>query len=100
MIPLEYVGRLNWNAELGQRLKALRGKTSRRQLALRLKYLGHDCSHQNLQKVEEAKAQTVPLDLILGICKALGASIGDVLPVVQMNFPESLTIRRWRNYTK
>lgn len=93
MIPLEYVARLSWNKGLGVRLKRLRGKTSRRELAERLKTTGHECSHQNIQKIEDGHALTVPLDLVLAICEILNISLGEVLPIAHLEYPKEFTTR-------
>ncbi|MEG4807936.1 helix-turn-helix transcriptional regulator [Microcoleus sp. F8-D3] len=87
MIPLEYVARLLWSQELGERLKGFRGKTSRRELAEKLKTTGQDCSHQNLQKIEDGNAQTVPVELVLAICKVLGISLGQLIPMAHLEYP-------------
>jgi transcriptional regulator with XRE-family HTH domain len=95
MIPLEYVSRLLWSRELGERLKRLRSKVSRRELAEKLKFAGYDCSHQNLQRIEDGDAQTVSVELVLAICEILEASLGQLIPVVRLDFerPQDFTIQ-------
>jgi DNA-binding Xre family transcriptional regulator len=87
MIPLEYVARLQWNQELGEKLKQLRGKTSRRELTEKLKIAGQDCSPQNLQKIEDGDSQTVTTELILAICEILGISLGQIIPMARLEYP-------------
>lgn len=82
MIPLEYVARLAWNEDLGRRLKTLRGKTSRRILAERIKARNVGCSHQGIQQIELGQWETVDLALILIICEEIGASLNQLLPMM------------------
>ncbi|MEG5173258.1 helix-turn-helix transcriptional regulator [Microcoleus sp. B3-D7] len=91
MIPLEYVARISWTEELGARLKRLRGKTSRRALAEKLTAANYDYSHQYLQKIEDGRALTVPLDLVLAICEILEIRLGQILPVANLDYPEEFT---------
>jgi transcriptional regulator with XRE-family HTH domain len=88
MIPLESVSRLTWNKPLGEKLKYLRGKVSRRELADKLKQSGYECSHQYLQKLELGDAETVSLDLLKRICEILEIPLGQVIPVVKLELPE------------
>lgn len=88
MIPLQYISTLAWSAEMGERLKSLRGKKSRRSLSEDLKKLGYECSHQNIQRIEDGQAKAVPLDLILIICEVLGISLGELIPLTKIEYPK------------
>lgn len=92
MIPLEYVARLAWDENLGKRLKALRGKMSRRELAEKLRGRGISCSHQGIQQIELGGWETVDLNLILAMCEEFGISVGQLIPLVRVEQPDNFTI--------
>lgn len=82
MIPLDCVSRVKWNKELGEKIKGLRGKTSRRQFAENLRGKGIECSHQYIQVVEEGRVDSLDIDLLLGFCIELGISVRQIIPAI------------------
>jgi len=88
MVDLEYVSRFIWNESLGQRLKSLRGKMSRRSLAEQLKATGRNCSHQFIQKLENGGAESIEPALLIAICQVLGTDLGQVIPTMQLSRPD------------
>lgn len=83
-IPIEYVARITWTVELGRKIKTLRGKTSRREFTANMKAAGYEISHQYLQYLEDGKVDALPLTTLIGMCKALGVELGQILPVVEI----------------
>ena len=85
LIPLKYVSDVRWTQEMGHNLKSLRGKTSRRELSEKLKTIGYSCSHQNIQRIEDGVAKTVPYELIVSISQALDIEISKIVPVIALS---------------
>lgn len=79
MIPSHYVSQLKWDIELGGRLKSIRGKLPRRELAIKVQESGQKCSHQYIQKLEMGTADSVSLEIIEAICAALEVKIGRLI---------------------
>jgi DNA-binding Xre family transcriptional regulator len=82
MVPVQYISHLRWDKELGERLKALRGKIPRRELATRVQEHGQDCSHQYIQKLEMGNAGSVSLEIIQAICDVLEVKLGQLIPTL------------------
>lgn len=87
MIDIEYIDKIKWNDELGQRLQLLRSNVSRRELASKTKDLGHRVAHQYIQQLEQPSLftarlksdyLTVSLDVVQVLCHALGADLTDI----------------------
>lgn len=87
MIDIGYIDKIKWDAELGERLKALRGKTSRRELSNRTKNFGRRVAHQYIQQLEQPEFSinrlkgdhlTVSIDVIKVIAAALGVELIDI----------------------
>jgi hypothetical protein len=87
MIDVEYIDKIKWDAELGERLKTLRGNTSRRELAVRTKALGRRVAHQYIQQLEQPTFSvnrlkrdylTVSLDIVRVLAEALGVELVDI----------------------
>lgn len=91
MVPLSCVSRLKWNSELGEKLKSLRGKTSRRELAEKLKEDGHPLSHQSLQKYEEGRADSISPELLNALCDALNIDLDEFLPYIWLSVSKKFT---------
>ena len=88
MVKLCDVAYFRWDADKGARLKQLRGKITRRSLAEKLKNSEHKCSHQYIQTLETGKANSVGRDLMLAVCEAIGADIGEILTTVKISTPK------------
>lgn len=82
MIPTHYVSSLKWDRELGERLRSLRGKTTRRELAIKVQESGQSCSHQYIQKLEIGNAESVSLDIVQAICDVLEIRLGQLIPTL------------------
>lgn len=88
MIDIKYVSAVRWDEKLGTRLKTLRGKTSRRELALRTQSKGNGVSHQYIQQLEQpqifakrlktSENLTVSFEVVQVLCEALGVDISDL----------------------
>jgi len=87
MIDVEYIDKIKWDAELGDRLKHLRGNTSRRELADRTNALGRRVAHQYIQQLEQPNFSinrlksnhlTVSLDVVQVLAEALEVELTDV----------------------
>ena len=87
MIPLDCVAALRWSKEQGLKLKSLRGKLSRRKLYDRLRDQGVACTPQNIQRIEDGVANTVPLDTLLGLCDGVGCKLSDLIPTLSVSSP-------------
>ncbi|HAX74338.1 MAG TPA: XRE family transcriptional regulator [Cyanobacteria bacterium UBA11372] len=90
-VRLDCVAAIAWNVELGSRLKSLRGQVSRASLSQKLAESGYQCSRQYIQKLETGDALSVSKDLLVGICNALAIDLGQLLPIVCVDFPQSFT---------
>ena len=87
MIDSRYVATIKWDLSLGERLQALRGATSRRQLSERTRTLGRLVTHQYIQQLEQPEHQlkrikasylTVSLEVVETICAALEIEVTDL----------------------
>ena len=87
MIDVEYIDRVRWDSELGDRLKNLRGKTSRRKLADRTTELGRRVPQQYIQQLEQPNFSinrlksnhlTVSLEVIRVLADALDVELTDI----------------------
>ncbi|MCT7952744.1 helix-turn-helix transcriptional regulator [Ancylothrix sp. C2] len=87
MIPVEIVARIFWDRDFGQKLKSLRGKTSRRKFAEQLEAKGVQCSHQYLQQIEDGRVETVDMQLIMSICAELNCSLSDIFTSIYIEMP-------------
>jgi transcriptional regulator with XRE-family HTH domain len=87
MIPANYVSALKWDKQLGERLKSLRGRVTRRELALKVQESGQRCSHQYIQKLEIGSAESVSLDIVQAICSALEITLGHLIPTLLAQSP-------------
>lgn len=96
MIPMPYISRLNWSADLGQRLKHLRGGVSRRELAQKVKSLGEECSQQYIHRLEDGQTdskslplpESISLSMLLAICQALEIDLGQIIPMMTVDLPD------------
>lgn len=87
MIPLQYVSQIRWDSDLGERLRYLRGKLSRRELAIKVQEQGQACTHQYIQKMEDGKAGSVSLEIIQAICDVLEVKLGQLIPTLLVQSP-------------
>lgn len=77
MLELDIIASVEWNQELGTRLKAMRGKVSRRALAIKVHDLyGYKVSQQYIQLLEhpfgnEKAPSTVSFKLLRYLTQAL-----------------------------
>jgi hypothetical protein len=87
MIDVEYIDKVRWDSELGNRLKVLRGKTSRRKLADKTTELGRRVPQQYIQQLEQPSFSinrlksdhlTVSLEIIQVLAEALGVELTDI----------------------
>lgn len=87
MIDIQYIDKIRWNGELGERLQQLRGEVSRRQLAAKTEELGHRVAHQYIQQLEQPEAfvtrikssyLTVSIEVVQVLCQALGVELTDL----------------------
>ena len=87
MIDVKYIDRVIWDSELGEHLRALRGKTSRRKLSDKTSALGRRVSQPYLCQLEKPKSTinrfknnhlTVSLDIIQVLAKALEVELTDI----------------------
>ncbi len=85
MIPLECVAALKWSREQGLKLKSLRGKLSRRKLYDKLRDQGVACTPQNIQRIEDGVASTVPLETLLGLCEGVDCKLSDLVPTISIS---------------
>lgn len=88
MVPLADVAYFNWDKAKGERIRQVRGSVSRRELADRIVAGGQQCSHQYIQKIEEGGADSVSSEIIQSICKALGASLSQIIPLLVVSEPK------------
>ncbi|MBW4444145.1 MAG: helix-turn-helix transcriptional regulator [Plectolyngbya sp. WJT66-NPBG17] len=86
LVPDCYVSQVRWSAEVGRRLKRYRSNLPRRKLAEKLSSEGVNCSQQYIQKLEDFadQVQSVGIDIVLSICKALGIRPTDLLTTEQI----------------
>src|SRR4028118_1464946 len=80
MIDVKYIHRVIWDSKLGEQLRALRGKTSRRNLSDMTSAFGRRVSQKYLYQLEKPNSTikhfksnhlTVSLDIIQVLAKAL-----------------------------
>lgn len=83
-VKLSYVSRFAWDEEAAQRLRMLRGKTSRDKLASKA-----GCSNTFIQNLEWANASNKPESIskedAFAICDALGVPIWKLFPALVIN---------------
>jgi hypothetical protein len=87
MIDVKYIDRVTWDSELGEQLRALRGKTSRRKLSDKTSALGRRVAQPYLYQLEKPNFSinrfksnhlTVSLDIIQVLAKALEVELTDI----------------------
>ncbi|MBW4480732.1 MAG: hypothetical protein KME54_28810 [Tolypothrix brevis GSE-NOS-MK-07-07A] len=84
MLELDIIASIEWNPELGKRLKEMRGKVSRRALAARLQeQYEYKVSQQYIQLLEhpegnEKAPSTVSFKLLRYLTQALNRDIYDL----------------------
>ena len=87
MIDVKYIDRVRRDSELGEHLRALRGKTSCRKLSDKTSALGRRVSQTYLYQLEKPKSTikrfksnhlTVSLDIIQVLAKALEVELTDI----------------------
>ena len=88
MVPLIDVAFFHWDKDKGARMKRLRGKVSRRELAVKLRAAGCQCSHQYLQKIESGTAEAVAAPIVAAICETLGATLAEIIPTMTVSSPK------------
>lgn len=88
MVPLTDVAFFHWDKDKGSRVKRLRGKVSRRELAEKLRAIGCQCSHQYLQKIEDGAAETVAAPIVSAICETLGVGLSEIIPTIAVSSPK------------
>ena len=80
-VKLSYVSRFTWDEEAAQRLRELRGKTSRDKLASKV-----GCSNTFIQNLEWAnprnKPESISKEDAFAICDALGVPIWKLFPAL------------------
>jgi len=86
IIAVDRVEYVLWYDRDGAILRRIREnhnpKMSRRRLAKILISKGHECSHQNIQKIEDGLTKTAPIALVDAICQELGHDLSEVLPMI------------------
>jgi len=81
MLELDLIESVEWNQELGIKLKAMRGKVSRRALAAKVQDLyGYEVSVQYIQLLEhpegkEEAVSSVAFKLLIYLTQALGRDV-------------------------
>jgi DNA-binding Xre family transcriptional regulator len=88
MIPLEWVVLVAWNKECGQKLRELRGKTSRREIAEGIVKQGVECSQEYVRKLESGDASAVSTSILIALCKTLDADPSAIIPIIDANVPK------------
>ena len=87
MIDVKYIDRVIWGSELGEHLRALRGKTSRRKLSDKTSALGRRVPREYIQYLENSDLSTdhlkgdhlsVSLDVIQVLANALEVELTDI----------------------
>jgi hypothetical protein len=87
MIDVKYIDRVTWDYELGEHLRALRGRISRRKLSDKTSALGRRVSQKYLYQLEKPKSTinrlksnhlTVSLDIIQVLAKTLEFELTDI----------------------
>jgi DNA-binding Xre family transcriptional regulator len=87
MVPLTDVAYFSWDKAKGDRVREIRGKVPRRELAKRISEKGLQCSQQYIQKIEDGNAEAVAAPIVIAICECLDASIAKVItPAMKVNF--------------
>ncbi len=92
MLELDIIASVEWNPDLGTRLKAMRGKVSRRALAAKVQEdYGYKVSQQYIQLLEhpamnEKAPSTVSFKLLRYLTQALGRDIYELF-----NSPKIIT---------
>ncbi len=79
MVPLEWVVMLAWNKDCGENLKLLRGKRSRRDVAIAVSAMGIECSQEYIRKLETGKAASVSTKIIVAIAKTLEVELIQIM---------------------
>ncbi len=86
MIDVEHIATLKWTEDQAQKLLAMRGKMSRRQLEEKTEELGLKVAHQYIQQLEQphlftkrlkSDTLTVSVEVIKILCAALETNITD-----------------------
>jgi len=81
MLDLDIIASVEWNADLGMKLKTMRGKVSRRALAVKvMEQYEYKVSQQYIQVLEhpdqkEKAATTVSFKLLRHLTAALGGDV-------------------------
>jgi hypothetical protein len=87
MIDVKYIDRVTWDSELGEKLRALRGRISRRKLSDKTSALGRRVSQPYLYQLEKPNSSihrfksnhlTVSLNIIQVLAKALEVELTDI----------------------
>ena len=100
MIDINYIHRVIWDSKLGEQLRALRGRTSRRNLSDMTSAVGRRVSQKYLYQLEKPKSSikrfksnhlTVYLDIIQVLAKALEFELTDI-------FTNSLSSRNSKGF--
>lgn len=82
MIDLDLVATVNWHSSHGDKLRAMRGKLSRRKLADMVARNGGRLSHQYIQLMENPSLPKAPrsvsFDLLRHICNVLGRDVQEL----------------------
>jgi hypothetical protein len=94
MVPLTSVSRFRWDEKCGERLEALRGRTSRENFAAlvaenlelpegrlsgRLK--ADSCSARYIQKLEKAEMVSIPIEMATAIAIVLEMEVEELLNI-------------------
>ena len=87
MIDVKYIDRVTWDSELGEHLRAFRGKTSSRKLSDKTSALGRRVPREYILQLEKSNLSTnhlksdhlnVSLDIIQVLAKALEIELTDI----------------------
>ncbi|WP_414573237.1 helix-turn-helix transcriptional regulator [Nostoc sp. CCY 9925] len=84
LVDLSYISRFAWDEKMGKRLRELRGKMSREELATKA-----GCSRQFIQNLEWGNTSNRPESIdkedALAICNAIGIPIWQLFPALVLD---------------
>lgn len=102
IVSLQDVATFRWNSQLAEKLRALRGSVSRRELSERTRSLPTPVSEQYIQQLEsphlfigkakKPKSLTVSREIVESLCEALDIGIEGLFWAAKIPYPDPLTL--------
>ena len=91
MFPIETISSIKWTAEYAARLRALRGKTSRREILKQLADSNHRLSAEGMRLLEDGIAATITPELFVALCNIYSVHPSAIVPCVRIGIPEKVS---------